>query len=135
MTNVDKLITEIQSDPVRYNPLTDQQLVDDLNSQRGDTRNKSSLSGDDLFKNTDDTEFAGLTDHKRGIWVSWCNTDRDPFDTANVAFVLWVFGGGSTTISNLSAARVEAITRAQLIGVGTATLRDVARARLIIAGG
>lgn len=93
------------------------------------TRNKGTLSGDAIFGATDGTEFAALTDHKRDIWVSFCGKDVDPFDSANVAFVQWVFGAGSDTVTNLNALRVEAISRAEELGFPTIITSMVTEAR------
>ena len=77
------------------------------------SRNKSSLTGDEVFTATDATEMSGLSDHKRELWVSWSTkTSIDPFNSKNVAFVQWIFGAGSDTVTNLQALRVESISRA-----------------------
>lgn len=76
------------------------------------TRVKPSLSGNDLFTATDGLEFGELTNEKKQMWVSWCNTDRDPADAANVAFVNFIFGNGSATLANLAAIRTEAVSHA-----------------------
>ncbi len=120
--------------PIDYSVMTDQQAADSLNDPVVD-QNRPILTGDEMFTATDSTEWAGLTDQKRDLWVSWCNTDRDPFNAANVAFVNCIFGGGSTTIGALALIRVEQISRGQEIGFGTVKVADVARARLANAGG
>ena len=83
------------------------------------TRNLTSLTGDVMFGATDDTEFAGLTDLKKQLWVSFCGRDSiDPFGSANVAFVTWIFGGGSGTITTLATLRKEDLSRAAELGFG-----------------
>lgn len=93
------------------------------------TRNKTSLSGNELFTSTDSTEFAALTDTERQMWVSWCNTDRDPTNARNISFVNFIFGGGSTTIGNLATIRTEDVSRAVEIGLGVVKAGHVEQAR------
>ena len=94
------------------------------------TKIKSSLSGNDLFTATDATEFAALTDVKKQLWVSWCNSDRDPSDAANVAFVNFIFEPASTTLSNLAAIRSEDVSRAVELGLGFVYPGHVENARV-----
>ena len=85
------------------------------------TRNLASISGDDIFGATDGTEFSALTDVKKQLWVSFCGRDNiDPFGTSNVDFVQWIFGGGSTTVSNLTDIRKEDVSRAVELELGKA---------------
>lgn len=83
---------------------TDQEVLDWLNEQVNVPIN--SISGDDVFGATDAAEFGSLTDHKQLLWLSFCSRQTiDPFGAANVAFVQFIFGGGSLSISNLQALR------------------------------
>lgn len=76
------------------------------------------LSGDEIFAATDNTEFAGLTESKQQLWLSFCSRQTiDPFGTANVAFVQWIFGGGSATVSALTGLRTKPISRAVELGI------------------
>ena len=95
------------------------------------TRNKTSLSGNELFTSTDGGEFAALSDAKRQMWVSWCNTDRDPTDASNITFVNYIFGVSSTTLANLAAIRIELISRFVEQGLGKPTAGDIQRARAL----
>lgn len=92
-------------------------------------RNKTTLTGNELFTSTDGAEFAGLTDPKKQMWVSWCNTHRDPTDVNNVAFVNFIFGAGSVTLGALAALRIELMSRAVELGFGEVTAGHVQRAR------
>jgi hypothetical protein len=92
-------------------------------------RPKTSLSGNELFTSTHATEFAGLSDAKKQMWVSWCNADRDPTNTANIAFVDFIFGDSSTTMSNLASIRTENISRAVELGLGVIKAGQVEEAR------
>jgi hypothetical protein len=92
------------------------------------SRNIDSLSGDVVFQTTDATEFAGLTDSAKALWLSFCGRDQiDPFRSANVAFVRAIFGNQSATVQALSAFRTEAISRAQEIGFGRPVQADQIR--------
>ncbi len=103
--------------------MTDQQAADDLNTVYR-TRNRSSMSGDEIFQATVPGEFnaldtgSGNTPDTQGHWLSFCGRETvDPFATANVQFVQWIFGGGSATVTALQAARVENVSRAQELGL------------------
>lgn len=134
--SMEALITEIQTDLLErgYSLMTNQQLTDNLNTKDRD-QNRDSLTGNEMFTSTDATEFAALSDAKKDLWVSWCNADRDPFNSSNIAFVDFIFGGGSATAGTLASIRIDQISRGQEIGFGDVKERDVARARLAIAGG
>lgn len=80
--------------------------------------NITSLSGNQLFTATNGTEFAALTDAKRSNWISWCNTDRDPWNEVNVAFVDFIFGDNSATKTALAALRKRAVSLFQKNGLG-----------------
>ena len=90
----------------------------------------NSLLGDQIFTSTDATEFAALTDVKKQLWVSWCNTDRDPFNAANVAFVNFIFGPGSDTIAALALLRKRAVSLFEKENIGKPALSDIAKARV-----
>lgn len=95
------------------------------------TRNKTSLTGDEMFGATDGTEYTGLTDHQQIQWLSMCGrASVDPFQSANVALVVEIFGGGSATVTALNLLRVEAVSRAVELGLGFVSPGHVTEARL-----
>ncbi len=121
------LATEISADPLGrgYAAMTDQQVVDDLNTLYR-TRDRASMTGDEVFAATDATQYNALTAANKLLWVAFCGRDIiDPFGTANVAFVTDVFGAPSDTLTALATARVESISRAVEIGIGAVTLKDI----------
>jgi hypothetical protein len=125
------LSDELSNDPLGrgYSTMTDEEAASDLNTAYR-SRIKSSMSGDEIFTQTDAAEFAGLTDHKRLAWVSWTGKDSiDPSNSVNVDYVKWVFGNDSTTVSNLAAAREESITRATELGLGRVREGEIQMAR------
>ncbi len=112
---------ELATDPEGrgYAGMTDEEAAADLNTSYR-SRNRTSMSGDEVFQATDATEFAGLGSGQgnsvddQAHWLSFCGRDIiDPFASANVQFVTEIFQAGSTTLTNLQAARVESITRAE----------------------
>ena len=125
------LKTELTDDPLTrgYSGMSDEAAAADLLTAYR-TRNMTSMSGDVIFQQTDSAEFAALTDIKKQLWMAFCGRDSiNPVHAANVAFVQWVFGVGSDTVSSLAAARVENITRAAELGLGAVRAGDVQRAR------
>ena len=116
------LKTELDADPLvrSYSGMTDQEAADDLNTAYR-TRNRARLGGDEIAQAADSTEFDALDDGSanntadvKSHWLALCGRETvDPFATANVQLVISIFGGGSVTVSNLNAARIESITRAQ----------------------
>jgi len=95
------------------------------------TRNKASLTGNELFTSTDPAEFTALTDPAKQMWVSWCNTERDPTNANNVSFVVFIFGSGSATMTALAALRTESISRAVELGLGRVRAGHVQQARAL----
>lgn len=118
MANIQKLAIEIINDPINknYSTMTNQEVADSMNAKTR-TKNRTSLSGDEMFTATDTTEFQWLTDTKRNQWLSFTSKSADPFAQANIDFVQYIFGAGSQTISNLSALRTYNISRAEELGL------------------
>lgn len=107
---------------------TDQQVLDWLLASV--TSVYDTLSGDEIFGATDNTEFSTLTDHKQLLWLSFCGrSEIDPQGSSNVAFVNFIFGGGSTTISSIAAIRQFTEPRHSANGFAVPSLGDVIAAR------
>lgn len=132
MSKYDILAAELTDDPLGrgYAGMTDLQVSVSLNTVNR-TRPWPFLTGDDAFQATDSSEFAALTnDTRRGLWLSFCARDTiDPFATANVAFVTWLFGGGSQTVANLASVRQENLSRAEELGLPPVSEQHVANVR------
>ena len=112
------LSDELANDPnaVGYSTMTDIEAADSLNTSNISV-NRTSMSGSELLDNMDSTEYNSLTNVKRDQWLSLCGVDSiDPFGSA-VQIVVNIWGGGSQTITNLQAARIETISRAQELGI------------------
>lgn len=96
------------------------------------TAQRLSMSGDEVFNSTDNVEFAGLSAEKRSLWMSFCGRETiDPFATANVDLVQWLFGGGFDTITELAILRITAVSRAEKLRLGTVNEGHIAEARRI----
>ena len=94
------------------------------------TSDRSSMSGDEIFAATDNTEFIGLSDHHRDLWVSFTSKDViNAFETTNIEFVDYVFGPASTTKSTLAGLRTEDVSRATEIGLDVPNASHVTHAR------
>ena len=132
------LADELSGDPLGrgYLGMSDQAAAEDLNTSYR-TRNRASMSGDEIAQAADPTEFdaldsgaADLTADVKSHWLALCGrSEIDPFATANVQLVISIFGAGSVSVSNLNTARVESITRATELGLGDVKSRDVGYAR------
>ena len=134
----DILKDELATDPLGrvYSGMTDEEAAADLNISNR-TRNRTSMTGDEIFQATDPGEFNGLGSGQgnsaddQGHWLSFCGRDTiDPFASANVQFVTDIFSAGSTTLANLQAVRVESITRAVELGLRPVKVGHVAVARI-----
>ena len=124
------LSDELANDPnvAGYSTMTDIEAATTLNLP-GISINRTTMSGSELLDNTDSTEYSSLTNVKRDQWLSLCGVDSiDPFGSV-VQIVVNIWGGGSQTITNLQAARVELISRTQEIGIGLVNEGDVNMAR------
>ena len=94
------------------------------------TRIRESMSGDEIFQQTDKVEFASLTTEKQQLWLAFCGRDQiDPSKDANIDFVKWVYGDGSNTVSNLNTARTEQVSRFVEIDLGVVAPGHVENAR------
>jgi len=125
----EKLRNELDDDPLAraYADMTKHEAADDFNTIYREV-NVNSLTGDQCFQATDPTEFANLSDHKQDLWLSFCGRNSiDPWASENEAFVKWIFGDTSTTVSNLGSMRTQMVSRAEELGLGDVTTGDVER--------
>lgn len=136
------LRTEIDADPLGrgYAGMVDGQVADSLNAANRQ-RNRSLMTGAEIFENTVPAEFAALPEgadvtgkavrNKKLEWLSFCGiVSVDPFGPA-AQFVVNIFGSTSVTVSNLAAARVETISRAAELDLPPVRLSDVTKARAL----
>ncbi len=137
MADIQALKTELTTDPLGrgYAGMGDQAAADSLNTVDRQ-RNKTSITGDEIFNAADGAELAALANGAAGpqrkfqMFLALCGRDSvDPFGTANVALIQEIFGGGSATITALAALRTEPVSRGVEIGFGTVGSGDVSEAR------
>ena len=138
----DELADELSVDPLGrgYSGMSDQAAADDLNSIYPSpdtrTRNRISMTGDEIAQAADPTEYnalangSGNSTDDQGHWLVLCARETiDPFATANVQLVIAIFGAASATVTTLQALRVESITRAQELGLPVVKVGHVTVAR------
>lgn len=133
--NYAALKAELLDDPLSrgYAGMSDEAAAVDLNTAY-QTRTKDSLTGDEVFQATDAGEFNSATEHKQQLWMAFCARDTiDPRNTAaaNIALLDHVFGADSTTKTNLLVLRIEDITRAADLWLGTVKVGHVEIARAL----
>jgi len=122
--------TEILTDPlgIGYSGLTDIQLLANLQALTRQ-RNKTTMSGREVAAEVVDAAYDALTDAQKSQFLALvASSDLDPFGMgANV--IKDLFGGGSTTVTNLAAARIESISRLVEIDLGSPGLGNIVEAR------
>jgi len=93
------------------------------------TRPKATMTGSEILQAINKTEFTALTAaNKQLVWDLLHLGTLNPFGVEAALFVD-AFGGGSATIAALAAARVDAVSRAEELGLGLVYPGDVENAR------
>lgn len=119
---------ELADDPLArgYSTMTDSEVAADLNTTYR-TRNVESVSGGEIFRITDHSEYDAISEQL--YWLSCSQVD--PVDPFGVMYeeAINIFGSNSTTVANIEDFRVEDITRAEELGLGEVMAYDVAKAR------
>lgn len=129
----------IQAELVAGHPITgaydvdDQIAADQLNAlNREEIR--ASMTGPEIFDNTDPTELNALTGDQRREWYGFCGIDSHNPEVGGLAqqVVVGLFGGASVTATNLDTARRVPISRAKELGIsGVIKIGDVQNARAL----
>lgn len=119
------LSDEIANDPLSkgYSTMTDAQLLTSLNT-KNISRNRTSMTGREVKAGVDIPEYKALAATKKQQLIELTNSDDLDLFGADKDILLDIFGAGSTTASNLAAARVESISRGVEIGWGEVTVKD-----------
>ena len=128
-----KLRNEITTDPLGrgYSGMSDAAVAADLNTVYR-TSMLDALDGATIYEQVDIAEFLSLTSAQQAeVWnIAHLGASiRVGAGSKARARFLSLFGGGSTTISNLLAAITQSISRAQELGLGTVYPGHVYRAR------
>lgn len=95
-------------------------------------QNRTSMTGSEVYENTDATEFATLSDALKSQWLSFCGIPTlDPFGPS-AQFVISIFGASpAVTTDALIAARVTLVSTGSLNGLPRVREGDIARARAL----
>lgn len=80
------------------------------------SRNRTSMTRQEIYENIAGSALAALSAVQLAQLNLAMSDEVNPFGNAQQVFVN-IFGGGSATVTALAAARVEAITRAQELGL------------------
>lgn len=126
------LSVEVNTDPLGrgYAAMTDQEVVDRLHVQDR-TRVLSSLDARTILQSVDPAELIALSEANRLLVLTFIGA-ADTHDPRNGTIAHTFFTTlfpNSATLSNLGAARTEAISRAEELGIDGATANEVARVR------
>jgi len=125
------LRTELINDPLPrgYALMTDAQVVDSLRNVFDRSRIKSRMDSSEIWQSVDIAEFNALTDVKqRNIMALLGFGSLNPQGKEASLFVSY-FGGGSSTVTALQAARTESINRAVELGIPNVYEPDVTAVR------
>jgi hypothetical protein len=114
---VDILRDEVIADPLGrgYAGMTDQQVATDLNTVYR-TTNKTSMTASDVLNAVDVTEYNALSAADQDkLWQLLAIGELNPFGI-EATLVTNLFGGGSTTVTDLASLRVNNLSRAEELG-------------------
>ena len=128
--NIVALKTELLDDPLArgYAGMNNVEAATSLNTVNR-TRNKTSMTGSEVINNVDATEWGALTDIQQSkVWDIIHLGTLNPFGV-EATLLIAVFGGGSDTIAALAAARVDAVSRGEELGLGLVRPGHVENAR------
>lgn len=124
---------EIDTDPLArgYSGMTNIQIANSLNTANR-TVNVTAMSGSEVLNNIADAEYTGLTDARRQILMQLLGIGiLNPWGK-EAQVLIHIFGAGSTTIANLSAARVKTVSRATELGLGYVYPGDIQCAKALV---
>lgn len=110
----------------------DPQAAADQINEKNQTRIKASMTGAEVWANTDPSEYVALSsDAKRSQWLAFCGiTSHDPSEGGLAQqFTVSMFGSQSNTVAALSVARMETVSRAETLGFGRVFAGDIQYAR------
>ena len=113
------LCDEITNDPLArgYATMSAEQVVADLETEYR-TRNRTSMSGQEIWELTVFTDFSALTETQQTQWLTLTSNDSlNPFGNS-VELAKSLFGVGSATITALANARIEHISWADELNFG-----------------
>lgn len=122
---------ELTADPLTrgYSGMNDKDAAVDLNTLYR-TSNRISMTGGEVMQAIDETEFNARTSIQRQeVWDIIHTGAFDPFSTAYDLFVTAFTPGGAASIAAFEALRLDNISRAVELGLGTVEEKHVRWAR------
>lgn len=120
------LCAELTNDPLGrgYATMTIEERTVDINTEYR-TQIKPSMTGTEIFQAIDAAEFVALATADRDLIMQFFTWESiNPGGNEVVVFSA-IFGGASATISNLSTARLENVSRAFELGLPEVLAVDV----------
>jgi len=132
MTDLVALRAYLDANPSTYGALSDQEVAVALETP-SIVRVRASMTGSEIMDSTDPTEFGTKTDSQKSQWLALCAVQNvDPGDGKLARdLAVSIFGGVSTTVTTLAAARLETVSPSVDEGLGIVTTFDVTQARAI----
>ena len=114
------LCEEVTTDPLArgYVGMSAEEVVADLETEYR-TRNRNSMSGQEVWELTVYSDFSAMTETQQIQWLTLTSNDAlNPFGNS-VELAKSLFGAGSATITSLANARIASISRAEELGLGS----------------
>ena len=112
------LKNEITTDPLTrgYSGMTDQEIADDVNTEYRSMQLQS-MTASEILNNTDKAEYDALIAASKDIYWNLLHMgELNPWGI-EADIMVDLFGGGSTTISNLQASRSQPQSRTRELGL------------------
>jgi hypothetical protein len=128
------LASELNIDPLGrgYAGMTDGEAADDLNTKYR-TSQLDRLEHTDISDSIDITEWGALSDTDQSKMSELLRIGGSALNVGANSFarnrIINLFGGGSTTVSNLVALATVSISRGAELGFGRVSWQDVNKAR------
>ena len=112
-----------------YAGMTDQEVADDMNTVYR-TRNRVSMTGKEVKDQITNADWISRSDAQKSVLLSqFARDDLNPFGIDADIFVDAMTGAVETSVADLAAYRVEAVSRAEELGFGVVTGPDIDSAR------
>jgi len=94
---------------------------------------RASMTGAELWANTDPADYAALSDSAKAQWLSFCAISDHDTTQGGLAqqFVVQLFGGGSATVAALATARQETVSQATALDLGSVRAAQIKAARAL----
>lgn len=116
MSYITDLRAELDSDAGRYAALSNRGVVDSINTVNV-PKNKTNVTGSEIWEATNAAEFNALSDVLKSQWLALCGLDRiNPFGVAQPVVQSIFSGAESPTVAALLILRTYNVSRAEELG-------------------